>query len=149
MQKIYDILKAHPFFKGFNTADLVFLSNCAQNKIFQTGEIIAKENAPANEFYLITHGQVAIITPTYRQEQVLETIGQGDIFGWSWLFPPHKWMYEAKALTTTHVISLNGKCLRDKLEENPALGYKVLKQFSQMMINRLNATRLLLLDVYR
>jgi CRP/FNR family transcriptional regulator, cyclic AMP receptor protein len=150
MKTIYDILKSHPFFKDFPEEDLQMLSSCAQNKVYQPGEIIAKENAPANEFYLIRQGQVAITTPIpHRDNQIIQTIGEGDIFGWSWLFPPHRWMFEASALQETRVITLDGKCLRDKLEKNPELGFKVMKQFSQMMVERLHATRLQLLDAYR
>lgn len=149
MKNINDIIKEHPFFKGFTADEINFISSCGQNKIFQQNEIIAKENAPANEFFLIRHGKVAIcaIMPN-RENKIIQTISEGEVIGWSWLFPPHRWMFEIIAIEPTRTLALNGKCLREKLDQTPELGYKLMKEFAQLLIARLNATRLQLLDVY-
>lgn len=148
-RKIHEIIKSHPFFSGCDQDEINLISGCGQNKVFQKGEQLAKEQDPADIFYLIKKGHVAICTQIpNRDKQVIQTIGDNEIFGWSWLFPPYRWMFEAIALEVTHCIAMDGKCLRNKLEENPALGYKLMKEFSLLIIKRLNATRLQLLDVY-
>ena len=149
MKKINEIIKEHPFFKDFSEDELKFVESCAQNKVFKKNEFIAHENDEANEFYLIRKGKVAICANIpHKEDLIIQTISDGEILGWSWLFAPYQWMFELIAVETTHVIALNGKCLRAKLEQMPALGYKLMKRFSQLMIARLNATRLQLLDVY-
>ncbi|MGD9591738.1 MAG: cyclic nucleotide-binding domain-containing protein [Candidatus Berkiella sp.] len=149
MKKIDEIIKEHPFFKGFTNDELKFISSCGQNKVFHKNEIIAHENTTADNFYLIRQGKVAISANIpHKEDKIIQTVGEGEILGWSWLFPPYQWMFELTALETTHVVALNGKCLRDKLEQTPELGFKLMKRFSQLMIARLNATRLQLLDVY-
>jgi CRP-like cAMP-binding protein len=79
---------------------------------------------------------------------VVDTIGEGEILGWSWLLPPYHWKFHARATEAVRAIALDGKCLRTKCEQNHDLGYELLKRFSQIMSRRLDATRLQLLDVY-
>ncbi len=149
MKKINEIIQDHPFFKGFTTEELNFISGCGQNKVFKKDEVLAREGEPADEFFLIREGKIGVCISTPHQGiKAIQTLGEGEIFGWSWIFPPYKWVFDGIALETTHVVALNGKCLREKLEQTPVLGYKLMKRFSQNMISRLNAARLQLLDIY-
>lgn len=149
MKKLKEIIKEHPFFVGFTEEELLFISGCAQNKVFKKNEIIALENTAANDFYLIRKGRIAICANvTGKENKTIQTLGEGEIVGWSWLFPPYLWTFKLIAFEVTHVIDLNGKCLREKLDKVPVLGYKLMKRFSQLMIARLNATRLQLFDIY-
>ncbi len=83
-----------------------------------------------------------------RKPIMLATLAEGEILGWSWLLPPYQWRLHAHALETVRAIALDGKCLRTKCEQNHDLGYEILKRFAQIMEQRLEATRLQLLDVY-
>ena len=83
-----------------------------------------------------------------RKPIMLATLGEGEILGWSWLLPPYLWRFHAHAVESTRAIALDGKCLRTKCEQNHDLGYEMLKRFAQIMEQRLEATRLQLLDVY-
>lgn len=149
MKDITDIIKAHPFFKDFTDDEITFIASCAKNSVFQANELIAKEYQIADEFYLIRAGKVAVLSPIgHGKNKVIQTIGDGEILGWSWLFPPYQWLFEVQALETTRTLTFNGKCLREKLDNTPALGYKLMKRFAQLMVARLQATRLQLLDVY-
>jgi len=84
----------------------------------------------------------------HRGPITVETLEDGDIVGWSWLFPPYRWRFDARAVETTRAIALNGKCLRTKSEQDHDLGYELLKRFARIVEERLQATRLQLLDVY-
>ena len=83
-----------------------------------------------------------------REPITVETVSEGDVLGWSWLFAPYKWTFDARALELTRVIALDAVCLRGKCEEDAHFGYEMLKRFSEIVVQRLQATRLQLLDVY-
>ena len=78
----------------------------------------------------------------------VETVHDGDLLGWSWLVPPYRTVFDARALDTVHAIAFDGACLRGKLENDPALGYDLMKLFATVIVERLQNTRIRLLDVY-
>ena len=88
-----------------------------------------------------------IVAPP-RTPTTVETLGEGEILGWSWLLPPYHWRFHARAVEATRAIALDGRCLRSKCEENHDLGYELLKRFAKIIERRLEATHLQLMDVY-
>ncbi len=123
--------------------------SCASNVRFDAGTYIFKEGSDANAFYLIREGLVALeISAPQCKPIILETLGAGDILGWSWLLPPFQWKFNAHASTSLRAIVLDGRCLRAKCEDNHDLGYELLKRFAKIMERRLEAVRYQLLDVY-
>jgi CRP-like cAMP-binding protein len=78
----------------------------------------------------------------------VETVAAGEVLGWSWLFPPYRWHFDAQALELVRAIAFDGQCLRNKCAEDHDLGYALMQRFAQIMLQRLQATRLQLLDVY-
>ena len=149
MENLERIIAEHPFFAGLDQAFTRLLVGCAANVHFPQGAYIFKEGDPANSFFLVRAGKVAveIFAPPHKPI-VVATLGVGEIVGWSWLLPPFTWRFHAHAVEEVRAISLDGKCLRTKCEENHDLGYELLKRFAQIMEQRLEATRLQLLDVY-
>jgi hypothetical protein len=77
-----------------------------------------------------------------------QTAGEGEMIGLSWLIPPYRWRYDAKALELVRAIALDATCLRNKCEADHHLGYELMKRFVPVMVDRLHTTRLQLLDVY-
>jgi len=149
METLERIIAEHPFFVGLESYYSNLLTGCASNVRFDTGIYIFKEGEEANEFYLIRSGKVALeIFAPQRKPIILATLSQGEILGWSWLLPPYQWRFHAHAVEPVRAIALDGKCLRTKCEQNHDLGYEILKRFAQIMEQRLEATRLQLLDVY-
>jgi CRP/FNR family transcriptional regulator, cyclic AMP receptor protein len=149
MENLERILTSHPFFSGMTLDHLQLLVGCASNVRFDPGQFILREGEEANEFYLIRHGKVAleVYTPE-RGPLTIQTLSEGDILGWSWLVPPYRWKLDARVVELTRAIALDGKCLREKSETDCRLGYELLKRFSQVMVDHLQATRLQLLKVY-
>lgn len=143
------ILADHPFFKGLNAQQLQFLGGCASNVRFEPEEFLYREGDEANNFFVIREGKVAVeaFSPK-RGPIIIQTLSKGDVLGWSWLFPPYHTHFGVRAIELTRAISLDGKCLRKKCEEDHDLGYELMKRFSAVMIQRLQATRLQLLDLY-
>jgi len=149
METLERILIEHPFFAGMKEEHMDLLVGCASNVRFDAGQFILREGQEANNFYLLRQGKVAL--DVYAPERggiTIQTLGAGDILGWSWLVPPYRWRFDARAVDLTRAIALDGKCLRQKCENDCCLGYELLKRFTQVMVEHLTATRLQLLNVY-
>jgi CRP/FNR family transcriptional regulator, cyclic AMP receptor protein len=149
METLERIIAQHPFFADMEKPYVNLLVGCASNTRFKAGDYIFKEGTEANEFYLVRSGRVALeIFAPQHMPVVVESLGAGDILGWSWLLPPYTWKFHAHAVEDTRAIALDGKCLRNKCEEDHDLGYELLKRFAWIIAQRLEATRFQLLDVY-
>ncbi len=149
LQTLEPLIAEHPFFRGLLPEDVQLLTGCASNVVFKAGDTICREGDPANQFFVVRQGKVALeVHSPERGAVVLQTIGAGEILGWSWLIPPYQWRFDACALELTRAIALDGECLRTKCEANPRLGYELLKRVATVFAERLLATRLQLLDVY-
>ena len=150
METLEPILAKHPFLKGLKPEHLKILVGCASNVRFNAGQFLFHEGEEANEFYMIREGKVAVqIQGAERGPITVQTIGEGEVLGWSWLIPPYRWRFDVKALELTRAIALDGKCLRAKSEEDHDLGYQLLRRFAGIIVERLEAARLQLLDVYK
>ncbi len=150
METLAFILAQHPFFEGLPQPHLELLTGCASNVVFRAGEYILREGAPADHFYIIRQGRVAVETNIpNRGAVVVESLEKGDILGWSWLFPPYRWHFDARVIELTRALALDGACLRGKIEADHNLGYDFFKRFAQVMMDRLQATRLQMLDIYK
>jgi CRP/FNR family transcriptional regulator, cyclic AMP receptor protein len=149
MELISELIEHVPALRPLDAEHRETISGCGSNRVFEGGDYIMREGDPADTFYVIRRGSVAIETFVPRQGAVtIETLHDGDLLGWSWLVPPYCTTFDARALTTTHAIAFDGACLRGKLDANPALGYVLLRLFSAVIVERLQGTRLRLLDVY-
>ena len=149
MSTLEPILAKHPFFKGLEEHYLRLIVGCASNVRFDIGQFLFREGEEANNFYVIRGGRVALeVFSSERGPITIQTVGEGEILGWSWLYQPYRWHFDARALELTQAISLDATCLRNKCEEDHDFGYEFMKRFSDIIIQRLQATRLQLLDLY-
>jgi len=138
------LLAAQPFLKGLARPQLEMLSNNAMEVEFPAGKLIFSEGLPANRFYVILKGEVALESATGKKDaapRLIQTIKSGDVIGWSWLFPPYKWNFDARAVKPTKAIIFFAATLRKQCEADPRLGYEVMRRVSKVVINRLQATR--------
>ena len=144
------ILAEHPFFKGLEPRYMKLITGCASNIRFDARTYIFREGEAAEQFYLIREGKVALETfAAERGSITIETVEAGEVLGWSWLFPPYQRHFSARVVEPIRAIALDGVCLRTKCEEDHDLGYQLVKRVAHIMMERLQATRLQLLDVYR
>jgi CRP-like cAMP-binding protein len=145
------LLEEHPFLKGLDTWYLEQLARYADYQTFTAGEYLLREGGDADKFFLILEGEIVVGLETKKIFSVeqsfhkIQTLGAGDILGWSWLLPPYVWHFDAKAILDSRAIVLNGKYLRAKCEEDKGLGFELLKRLTQMMLQRLNEARLKLI----
>ncbi|HSL20838.1 MAG TPA: cyclic nucleotide-binding domain-containing protein [Vicinamibacterales bacterium] len=149
IETLAPILTEHPLLTGLSPAHVELIVGCASNVRFNPGEFIFRAGQEANRFYILRSGHVSIETfAPQRGAITIETVGEGELVGWSWLIAPYQWHFDARALSVTRAIALDAACLRRKCETDPVLGYELLKRFTEVMAWRLEATRLQLLDLY-
>ncbi|MBI1180978.1 MAG: cyclic nucleotide-binding domain-containing protein [Alphaproteobacteria bacterium] len=143
------ILAEQPFLAGLDAPHLELLHGCASNVRFETGAFLLREGEPANAFYLLREGRVALeIHAPGGPPVVFQTLGPGEVVGVSWLVPPYRWSYDARALEPVRAVGLDAACLRRKCDADHHLGYAMMTRFVPLLVGRLQATRMQILDVY-
>lgn len=146
---IAELVAAHPLLSGLPPDVSAALSRCARNVAFAPGQLLLAEGGPADTFYLVRRGRVAIeVHVPGRGGVPVETVGPGGCVGWSWLFPPFRWRFDARAVGPVGAVALDGACLRARAEADPAVGYALVRRVSAVLLDRLQATRVRLLDLY-
>ncbi len=142
MESLEQSLAQHAFLAGLDRRHLRQLAGLASYESFPALRMVFDEGAPANELYLICKGKVAIETALLGCDAIqIQTLGEGEVLGWSWLLPPYQWHYSARTLEPTQVIALNGAALRTLCEKDHDLGYEMMKRFALVIVQRLAATR--------
>ncbi len=143
------MIEEHAFFAGVHGSLRTALLDHAALEIYGPGQLIFREGERADHFYLIRQGQVAVeVHCPNRPSLIIQTLQDHDVLGWSWLSEPHRWSFDARAVTQTRLIALDAASLRARMEADPALGYEVLRRFVPVMADRLHAARLQMLDLY-
>jgi CRP-like cAMP-binding protein len=142
-------LEKHPFLENMSPDAMSLLTSCAKNVRFDAGEFLTKAGTDADNFYLIRTGRVEVTADAPSGPLIVATSGPGELVGWSWIISPYRYRFDAKAAEATVTFEFDGKCLRDKFDDHPSLGYQLLKRVSIALGTRLDELQLRLLDVYR
>lgn len=149
IKQLNELLKDHAFFKDLKPEYLDLIAGCGQNIVFEAEQPIFRAGAEANYFYIIRFGQVALELNDPRRGAIrVLTLQDNDILGWSWLFPPYRWHFDARAIKLTRMVAIDGKCLREKCEADHSLGFEFMKRFSRIMLDHLQTAQLQVLNVY-
>ncbi len=149
MQTIEQYLPEHPFFAGLEPAVLAQVAGCGRNVHARPGALLLRTGEHADEFFVVRRGRVAIeLSPPAGGPVVLDSVHEGEVVGWSWLIPPHRYKFDARATEETSVISFDAVCLRGTCERDPVIGYALLMRVAQVMDRRLQSARVRLLDMY-
>ena len=142
MQTNLSLLAAQPFLRGMTDRQLKLLAADCMPSEFRAGDRIFNEDGTANRFYLIQEGRVDLETALPDGVSVhIETLGPGDLLGWSWLFAPYCWHFDARAAIPTKALCFYGTHTRELCESNHDLGYELVKRVAETVIKRLQATR--------
>jgi len=150
MEDLTKILRTHPFLSDLDDIYVKQIAGCASNVSFRENDYIFREGEQATKFYLIRTGKAALEINGREKGRIrVLTIGAGQILGWSWIVRPYKWHFDAQVTENVRAIALDGECLRKKFDNDPRLGYEMLKRFSQILEQRLNVTRIQLIDMYK
>lgn len=149
MREIEELLGEIPSLAGLPLEQAALVAGCGRNILTEAGTHLFREGDSADTFYAIRRGSVALeMAAPPRAPLIVETMHAGDVLGWSWLFPPYRIQFDARASEEVHAIAFDGACLRGKCEADHALGYELMGRFAAVMTQRLQATRMRLLDIY-
>lgn len=149
METLHELLMEHPFFAGLDDSTVNLIVGCASNVHYRPGEYLFHEGESADRFFVVRRGRVALdVHVPGQSEQVVDTVDEGDVVGWSWLIPPYRWFFDARAVHEVSAVSVDAACLRAKCEEDPALGYALMQRVTRVMYQRLQSARVRLLDLY-
>jgi CRP/FNR family transcriptional regulator, cyclic AMP receptor protein len=143
------MLGRHPFFADVDPADLDQVVGCAMNVRFAAGQYLSREGEAADRFYIVRDGRVALeVYAPGRGPVVVDTAESGEIVGLSWLFPPHTWQLDARAVVPVRAVAIDGACLRAKCDQNTRLGYLLMQRLSSVAHRRMQSARMRLIDLY-
>lgn len=149
MNRTGGLFAGFPLCDGLPDSDLDHLESAARPAGFAAGERIFEQDQPATACWLVARGRVAIDSSVPGRDPVLiQTLGPGDVLGWSWLVPPYRWHFGAVAVEATTAIELDAGTLRALAEAHPDFGYRLATGLLQVTVDRLQATRARLLDLY-
>jgi CRP-like cAMP-binding protein len=149
MKTVESLLKNHPFFRAIAPDLLATITEGAVRVHYDEGQVIYRQGDLADTFLIVLDGRVTVeIFAAPRGSLIIHTAGPGDVVGWSWLFEPYRRRFDARAIESVNAVALGGPFLRQKAETDHRLGYELLKRVSQIVVERLQETRLQLIDVY-
>ena len=149
MESMESLLDTVPVFEGLSKEYLGTIAGCASNVRFDESQTLFQEDEEANRFFIVRQGLVAVDMHVPGQGPVtILTVREGEVVGWSWLFAPYRWQFDARAVEATRALAFDARCLRGKCDEDPALGYELMRRFARVIVQRVQATRLQILDVY-
>lgn len=145
-----DALRTHRCARSLDAASLNVLETCSLGeRSWKQGELLLTTGEMAEQCFLITGGDVAVeTTPPGGSRMTLQTLHGGDVLGWSWLIPPFRWAFDARAVTDVRAVVLDAARLRAAAESDPRFGYALLMRMFVLVTDRLQATRLQLMDLY-
>ncbi len=148
-QSITHSLRRLPFFDDMSPDHLDFISGCASHVRFRGGELVLTQGRKSDRFYLIRSGEISLELHAANRTLEITTVGEGEMVGWSWLVPPYTWHYDGRAINDLALIAFDARCVREKCDADPVFGYDMFKRFTSLIVDRLMATRIQLLDVYQ
>lgn len=141
-KKMEQRVAAHPFVQGMDAHQLSVLSQSAAATEFQAGQIIFQTGDPANGFYLIESGRVVLeARQPDGSSRAVDVVSAGEPLGWSWIFEPYRWQFDARATEPTCALSFSGILLRQHRDEDLVLSHELFKRMCQVMVQRLQHAR--------
>jgi CRP/FNR family transcriptional regulator, cyclic AMP receptor protein len=144
-----EALATHPFLHNMSHDHLAALAEAAADVTFPARHRLFEDGGGASRFWLIQSGCVALDLHVPGQGRMkIDTVGMGELLGWSWLFPPYRWHYSASAGEVTSVIEFDAAGVRELCQRDPALGFQLAIRFTEVVVDRLQSTRMRLLDAY-
>ncbi len=136
-----------PLFSDLEPEYIDFIANHANEHRIGRDELLFRQGERAEHFYLVRNGRVTLEVPAIAGPALeVQHAKAGTVLGWSWLIAPYKWTFNARAEEPTTVIEFDGPAILDRCERDAAFGYQILKRFSALMSERLDAARQRMID---
>lgn len=146
-EEVADYLRSHTIFSDLDPAHTEILAKHVEEQTFAAGDLLFRQMDPAETFYILMDGSIKVEVPSIMGPAlVVQTLGADEVLGWSWLMPPYKWTFEAKAESESKVLAFDGKALLQHCEKDNTFGYALMKRFTGLMSQRLHAARMKMMD---
>lgn len=147
--RMRSLLAEHAYLQGLSGAHLDLLSTLAAEREFAAGQFLIRQGEPAEHFYLIVCGRVAVELVARAQRVLrIETVSAGDVVGWSWLVAPYRWQFDVSAIAATRALALSAAPLRRACGADQGLAAQLQRRLLTTVSHRLAGARLQLIDVY-
>ncbi len=144
-----DVLRAHPFLAGMPESSLARLAAYARPVVWHPGQRLFRAGRPAERFWLVRGGEVLLdVAVPGRGDVGIESIGAGGVLGWSWLYPPYRWQFGAVAVQRSTAVEFTAAAVRRLIDSDDGLGKELTTRFMAVVVDRLQAARSRLLDLY-
>jgi CRP/FNR family cyclic AMP-dependent transcriptional regulator len=139
---LHNFLAQHPMFAGLTPEQLALVISRASMAEYKNRQRVFTSGTTADSFYIIQRGVVGVEIPAISGAPLtIQTVTDGAVLGWSWLIPPYRWLFDARALAPSLIVVMDGVLVRADSEADPKLGYELMKRFAMLMAERLNAAR--------
>ncbi|MGO9902735.1 MAG: Crp/Fnr family transcriptional regulator [Solirubrobacteraceae bacterium] len=149
MQTIGELIAEAPVFAGLKPEYVQLISSWGRLLDVDPDEYVLREGERAQTFYIIRRGAISLeVRGAGRASLVVDTKHEGDIVGWSWLFAPYRWQFDARTTEPCSLVAIEGTRLRDTCEADHEFGYQLMRRFASVVQQRLHYTRMQLLDVF-
>jgi len=149
MSTIGGLLADYPPLSELGGDVLEAMAEHAQLVTFEPGDRVLRTGEPADTFYVMRHGRVAIEVPTNKGGSiVIETLEPGEVLGISWMLPPYRVTFDARCIDACGAIAIDAAAVRDACNADPVLGYALYRHLGGVVRDRLQAARVQLLDLY-
>jgi CRP/FNR family transcriptional regulator, cyclic AMP receptor protein len=147
---IAEILGCHPFAHAWTSAQVECLAGCGTKYALRRGEYLWRQGEKLSNLYLICSGEAALEISLPQQGAVqIEEFGSGDVLGAPCLANGQRASFDARAVTGLQALCLHGKLLGTAFAANHELAHEVFQRFAAVTFDKLESTRLRLLELYR
>jgi signal-transduction protein with cAMP-binding, CBS, and nucleotidyltransferase domain len=148
VEAVAGLLRTAPLFADLDDALLTAVARYGDEARFAAGTVMAREDTFADRFFVVLSGEVALAEHDGEHGPIyVESLGPGDVVGWSWLIPPYRWHFDVRAVQPVHAIAIEAEALRVAMSDEH-LGYALMRRFSRVLLERLQATRRRLIEAH-
>jgi CRP/FNR family cyclic AMP-dependent transcriptional regulator len=142
------VLQRHPFVEEFQPEHIDRLATMAKEVHFERDHVLFHEGDECHDFYLIVNGRVALEIEAPGHTFRVQTLAAGDELGWSAILMGSGKHFQARALQPLDALAINGEQLLAACREDKAFGFALMYRMLGVVSERLQATRLQVLDMY-
>jgi CRP-like cAMP-binding protein len=123
-------------FSGLSLENLAQIADICKEALFDEGQVVFKENDPAESFYIVVDGQISISTQIHRRRYDIETVGNGEGFGWASLYEASARINRAQALGSTKCLEVEAAALLMVSIDHPVSYYRFLAKMGAIVAHR-------------
>jgi CRP-like cAMP-binding protein len=144
------VLKGFTFFKDFSDEQLTKLTALATEQSYSAGVQMYQKGDTARSLYIITQGKVVLFMDNYMgphkppMQVTVDMITAGDSMGWSSIVEPYLYTLGALCIDDVKLIAFDAFALRKLMEEDCALGLKIMQSVAKIISMRLTHTQIIL-----